>query len=139
MPEIVVAKRVGKAKRIILKGLVATTIAKTGRLKRKPLTIILQEQGAVVGGASGMVWGQNLSIDLIWIEDRFRGQGFGTRLLQTIEEEGLLHGAKQAYLQTLSIEARPFYEKHGYQVYGVITEFLAGIDRYSMIKTLAGI
>jgi hypothetical protein len=39
-------------------------------------------------------------------------------------------------LDTMSFQSRPFYEKHGYQVFGVLEDHPLGHNRYFMRKLL---
>jgi GNAT superfamily N-acetyltransferase len=74
----------------------------------------------------------------VWIDERFRGQGYGERMLAAAEDEARRRGCAHAHLDTLSFQARPFYEKLGYRVYGVLDDFPAGTEykRYYMVKDL---
>ncbi|MCB8922777.1 MAG: GNAT family N-acetyltransferase [Ardenticatenaceae bacterium] len=52
------------------------------------------------------------NVDLMWIEEELRGQGYGHRLTQ-IENEARKRGAEQVYLDTFSFQAPEFYKQHG--------------------------
>ncbi|MEQ9329417.1 MAG: GNAT family N-acetyltransferase [Rhodospirillales bacterium] len=55
-----------------------------------------------------------------------RRDGVGTRLLNHIEAFALEQNAVIARLRT--VEARDFYEKHGYTVYGVLEDRPIGTE-----------
>jgi GNAT superfamily N-acetyltransferase len=136
MPEIIVEKRHGKATRAILNGLMAYNLAHSGYVRSKAVTVSLREEGDIVGGARGDLRGPTLFIDLLWIDERFRGLDHGTRLMDAMEAEGKRLGARQVYLDTYSFQARPFYEKRGYTVFGTLANYVEGHDRYWLSKPL---
>jgi len=96
-------------------------------------------QGAdqeIVGGVIGAVYWDWLYVDLMWLPDEFRGQGYGHRLLTLIEEEARQRGAKNAFLDTFSFQAPNFYNKHGYRIFGELENFPSGHTRYYLTKQL---
>ncbi|MFN2241226.1 MAG: GNAT family N-acetyltransferase [Anaerolineae bacterium] len=90
----------------------------------------------IVGGVIGVVYWDWFSLDLMWMEEAYRGQGYGRRLLALAEEEACKRGARHAHLDTFSFQAPGFYEKHGYEVFGELADFPAGHQRYYMRKEL---
>ncbi|MCE5250003.1 GNAT family N-acetyltransferase [bacterium] len=75
-------------------------------------------------------------IDLLWVHDSLRHQGIGSRLMRRAEEEARKKGCEYAYLDTFSFQARPFYERLGYEVFGMLEDYPNGHKRYFMKKTL---
>ena len=65
-----------------------------------------------------------------------QGQGTGRRILIAAEEEALRRGCRYAWLDTFSFQARGFYEKLGYSVFGTLEDYPAGHSRYFLRKTL---
>lgn len=90
----------------------------------------------IVGGVLGEIYWGWLYIDLLWVEEELRGQGYGHRLLTRAEEEARQRGAKNAYLDTFSFQVPDFYKQHGYQVFGELRDFPAGHQRYFLTKPL---
>jgi GNAT superfamily N-acetyltransferase len=136
MPKITIETKIGPAKRAILKGLMAFNRSKLGKVRNQQVVVALREGDKVVGGAVGSMFGPTLFIDLLWIDERFRGQDHGTRTMQAMEAEGRRLGAQQVYLDTIEFQARPFYEKLGYTVFGTLDNFVAGGGRYWLRKDL---
>ena len=90
----------------------------------------------VVGGVIGSTHWNWLYINLMWIREDLRGQGYGEQLLAFAEEEGRKRGAKHAYLDTFSFQAPGFYKKYGYQVFGKLADFPEEHQRYYLKKDL---
>ena len=79
--------------------------------------------GRILGGLiakAGRGW---LKIGTMWVEEAGRGQGYGRRLLETAETEGVRLGCHSAYLDTFSFQAPQFYEKCGYEIFGTLAAF----------------
>jgi len=96
-------------------------------------------QGAdqeIVGGVLGEVYWEWFYLDLLWVKEELRGNGYGHQLLTLAEGEALNRGAKNAYLDTFSFQAPKFYYDHGYQVFGELPEFPPGHQRYFLKKQL---
>jgi len=98
--------------------------------------VIKNDQEEILGGVIGTTFWDWLSIELMWVREDLRGQGLGQQLLQMAEDEGRKRGAKQAFLDTFSFQAPGFYKKNGYKVFGQLSDFPQGHQRYFMTKLL---
>jgi GNAT superfamily N-acetyltransferase len=93
-------------------------------------------QSAVVGGVFGMINWNWLHVALVWVSEPLRHTGLGTRLLSEIERVAAERGCAHAHLDTFSYQARPFYERLGYRVFGVLDDYPPGQQRFFMRKNL---
>jgi GNAT superfamily N-acetyltransferase len=71
--------------------------------------------GRIVGGIAATLSSDSLYLEIVWNDDSIRGQGYGRRMMEMIEKEGRRRGARNVWLYTMSFQARPFYEKVGYE------------------------
>ncbi len=103
-----------------------------------PLSVTLKnDAGLTVGGLVGSTnWGW-LHVELLAVDGSMRGRDYGSQLLIRAEQIALKRGCRYAFLDTFSFQARGFYEKHGYEVYGVLDDFPAGACRFFLKKDLA--
>lgn len=90
----------------------------------------------VLGGFIGATYWDWFYVDVLWVREELRGQGYGSRLLARAEEEARQRGAKHAYLDTFSFQAPAFYMRHGYQEFGRLAGFPEGHTRYFLSKRL---
>lgn len=123
----------------VRRGLMAFNARTLGpREPEVPLAFVVRDaDGEVRGGVVGETrWGW-LAVDLLWVDEALRGQGYGTRLMAAAEEEAVRRGCRHAYLDTIDFQARPFYERLGYRVFGEQTDFPPGHRRWFLQKRLA--
>lgn len=137
MATVQVEKTYAKARKAILKGLVAYNRSQIGRRKWKNIAITIRnDAGDIVGGVTGEAWADWLFVQLLWLDEAHRGQDLASRAMDAIEDEARTFGAKRAYLDTFSFQARPFYEKRGYRVFGTLENYPDAHSRYWMTKSL---
>lgn len=90
----------------------------------------------MVGGAVERTWGECCELRQLWVADSQRRRGLGTRLVREFERSARDRGCRLLYLETFSFQAKPFYEKIGYQVAAEIKGFEDGIIKYLMTRDL---
>lgn len=102
-----------------------------------PLVVSLRDAtGHVVGGLLGQTYWDWLHIDVLWIHERFRRNGYGGKLLEAAEQEARHRKCRRAHVDTLSFQSPAFYEKHGYAVFGVLEDHPEGHRRVYLWKRL---
>ena len=96
------------------------------------------EKGEIIGGciveAYEYHWLRLLLEDL-WVNEDYRHHGIGSMIIRQIERIAREKGCRVVTLGTASYMARPFYEKHGYEVFTSMKAANGYID-YSMVKYL---
>jgi GNAT superfamily N-acetyltransferase len=90
----------------------------------------------LVGGIAGKIYYQWFFIEWFWVAEHMRGQGQGRSLLVSAEEEARRRGCQHAWLDTFSFQARGFYEKNGYVLFGELPDYPPGHQRYFLRKQL---
>ena len=112
-------------------------VAKTGFDEFYPVSIFLRgTNDEVVGGLIGNIWARWLFVRDLWISEPERGHGWGSKLIAEAERYAIEKGAEASYLDTHSFQARPFYEKLGYKVFGVLEDHPPGHSHYWLTKKL---
>lgn len=103
----------------------------------EPLVLSARDAaGAIVGGLVGLTGWSWLHVDLLWVDDAHRGMGVGTDLLRAAEREASSRGVRHVDLDTFDFQAKPFYEREGYSVFGVLEDYPPGHTRYFLRKDL---
>ncbi|PKE29975.1 biphenyl 2,3-dioxygenase [Rahnella sp. AA] len=88
------------------------------------------ENGEQKAGIIAETMGNWLMIKYLWVDESLRGQYIGSSLMQRAEEEAMARGCRYSMVDTFSFQARPFYERQGYECQMVLEDFLNDI-RYS--------
>jgi GNAT superfamily N-acetyltransferase len=104
----------------------------------RPLVILLSDPDTtqIVGGLYGSTLFSYLRVDLLFVPESMRRNGIGRRLMAEAEAEALRRGCHAASLDTYSFQARGFYERLGYSVFGIIDDCPPGHSRIYLIKRL---
>jgi len=109
----------------------------TGKERPRAVACFLRDdQGRIVGGAQGDLWGASVHIAGMWVAEGHRGKGHGSALLTAVENYAARHGCVLAYLETTSFQARPFYEGLGYRVFGELTGIAENCTMFFLRKDL---
>lgn len=117
--------------------LYAFNVAQTG-VEGETLAIFVRDDtGQIVAGIYGWTWGGCCEIRYLWVHQDWRGQGYGRRLLLSAEEEARHRGCTQIVLDTHSFQAPGFYEKFGYEVFGIVDEYPRQHQKIFLIKCLS--
>lgn len=125
--------------RTIGEGLRAHNVSAGGAPTKPDMFVITlrDETGALIGGMTCDLYLGGLFIEWAWLETAHRGAGHGRALLQAAEAEGRRRGARMAHLDTFTFQARGFYERCGYRIFGTL-DYPDGVRRFYMSKDLAG-
>ena len=92
--------------------------------------------GQVVGGIFCDTYLNCLYIDVLWVEDTYRGQGYGSKLVTQAERIARDSGCMFAHTATFSYQSPEFYKKLGYEIFGIIDEYPEGIREYFLKKNI---
>ena len=98
---------------------------------------IKDESGVIIAGITSVIycWGM-LYVDVLAVDQKYYKKGLGSKLLSHVEDEAKKLGATLAHLDSFDFQAKDFYLKHGYEVFGVLDDCPAGHKRYYLKKKL---
>lgn len=124
--------------RTIYESIVQYNLGKIGDHWTGRLTIFARDSNQrLLGGIIGFTDRGWLRIELLGILELWRRQGIGARLLEAAETEARSRGCHSAWLDTFSFQALPFYQRHGYTVFGQLERYPDAHTRYFVQKALA--
>jgi GNAT superfamily N-acetyltransferase len=128
-----------KLKQVIRDNLGVYSLLAAGQEEYYSLSVFLRDENEeILGGVLGEIWGQWLFLSHVWLAAPLRRSGYGRQLLSTAEHYATEKGCHNVWLTTHSFQARPFYEKLGYEVFSQLDEFPPGHKLYFLKKKLAG-
>lgn len=102
----------------------------------RSLVIILSDPDThdIRGGLWGGTNLSRLHVELLFVPETLRGRGLGRKLLLDAEQEAIRRGCLGAWLDTYSFQARGFYERLGYSVFGILDDYPPGQHRVFLHK-----
>ena len=106
--------------------------ARTVPQDARRFALLLYEGERLAAGLHGVLAWQWLYVTTLWVDDAWRGRGVGRALLTRAEAHAAAAGCHSAWLDTF--QARGFYEKLGYSVFGEIPDHPVGGARYFLRK-----
>jgi GNAT superfamily N-acetyltransferase len=98
---------------------------------------IKDDQGKIIGGMLSVLCWNWIEVDILWIDQTFRGTGLGTQLLVRIEEIAKEKKCTFIKLNTFSFQAPEFYIKNGYKEVGVFEDAPLGSKHYYFKKNIS--
>ena len=98
---------------------------------------ITDDNGEIIGGYVGYANGwREAFLDNLWVDEKYRKQSIGSSLIEDFEKEVSEKGCTIIHFDTFDWQAKGFYEKHGYQVFGTLEDCPKGHKRFYMVKYL---
>lgn len=88
----------------------------------------------LIGGAIGFVEYNWYFLDLLYIDEEYRNRNIGTNLIKEIEKFALKEHLTGVRMETWNFQAKGFYEKNGYSVFGEIKDCPPGTIDYHLKK-----
>lgn len=126
----------------VIKKLINFNRQKLGHATSMPPSKILNYNvkidGEVIAGINSLVYLNTsiLFINQLFVDEEYRSQRLGSILLDKVEKEAKMLGAKLAHLDTFDWQAKDFYLKHGYKIFGTLDDCPLGHKCYYMKKKL---
>lgn len=108
------------------------------RAESKKIDLIAwTSDGTLIGGINSewVNWGI-LFIHLLFINEEFRGNGYGSVLLKEVEHRARVCGCYLSHLDTFDFQGKDFYVANGYSIFGILDDCPKGHKRYYLKKEL---
>ena len=90
----------------------------------------------IAGILSKMYCWNCLYIDVLWVKEEYRKSGLGSKLIKEIEGLAKEKNCNLIHLDTFDFQAKDFYIKYGYEIFGVLDECPKGHKRYYLKKNI---
>lgn len=94
-----------------------------------------ENRNVIAGILGGTYWGW-MHIDILFVAEKYRKMGLGSKLLQAAETEAIKRGCHSVHVDTMSWQAPEFYKKHGYRIIGELNNIPCGNKKYHFVKEL---
>ena len=94
-------------------------------------------EGTVIAGCNvGIDNWQFAILDILWVDEKYRGQGLGSALIREAENAARERNCYAMLLGTYDFQALPLYKKHGYMLCATIKDWPKGHENYTLMKRL---
>ena len=98
---------------------------------------VIKDNGRIVAGINAIIYHwKMLYIDVLYVDEAYRGKRLGSQLLQKVEAQAKQFGSKLSHLDTFDFQAKDFYLKQGYEVFGTLANCPQGHNRFYFKKEL---
>lgn len=94
------------------------------------------KQDEVVGGILVTAEKTSIFIDILFVDDKYRGKGIGTKLMLAAEKEAIKRNIHYSTTDTFDFQAVNFYLANGYESIGIIKNYIEGHDKHYFRKKL---
>lgn len=95
----------------------------------------IEKDGKIIAGIIARMYCWNVVyIDTLWVDSNYRREKLGTLLLESAEQQAVSNNVYLIHLDTFDFQAKEFYEKHGYEVFGQLDNCPRNHTRYYMKK-----
>jgi ribosomal protein S18 acetylase RimI-like enzyme len=101
------------------------------------ISLVLKDtNGIIVGGVITSMLTGIMHLEVLWVDEKYRGQGYGEDLVLQAERIGKEKGYPASQTWTFSFQAPEFYQRIGYEVVGIFDGYTDGITEYVLLKKL---
>lgn len=141
MTSYVIEKSTREDNRVVNNGIIEYNLSKVPFTQEPSFIsinrVIKGANGEVLAGINSLLYCWNcLSVDVLWVKEEYRKEGYGSVLLNEVEKIAKEKGCNLVHLDTFDFQAKDFYLKHGYEVFGVLDDCPVGHTHYYMKKNI---
>jgi GNAT superfamily N-acetyltransferase len=131
-------RRARAASRGLWAGLIRYNRQQAGPLRYTRTVLTARDRkGKLLGGTILQSYWKETYVELLWLSERARRSGLGSRLIAEAERRAKKRGSVLLHLNTYSFQAPGFYEKLGFKRLGGMTGSPAGHSRHFYAKKLS--
>jgi ribosomal protein S18 acetylase RimI-like enzyme len=120
-----------KERVFVAQNLLAHTEKEIGRrVMHESYALMAYDGQRLIGAVIGKIYSNWMHLDLVWVDESYRGNSVGSRLLDTSYQTATAAGLHGIEVWTQSWQAPDFYRKLGYENFAVFDDFIEGYKRY---------
>jgi ribosomal protein S18 acetylase RimI-like enzyme len=76
--------------------------------------VLRDEAGRMIGAAAGYSWAGVSELKQMWVDEAFRGRGYGRALLEAFVAEAQRRGVRRVWVASYDFQAPGLYERLGF-------------------------
>lgn len=90
----------------------------------------------MIGGLRAICFWNTLHIELLWLSEDCRGKGICKKMIKSAEDFAKENNSEKVFVETTSWQAKPFYEKVGYNLIATLKYRPKGYASHYLNKEL---
>jgi GNAT superfamily N-acetyltransferase len=96
--------------------------------------VLKNSNGTIVGGVITSMLTGVMHLEVLWIDEMYRGRGYGKALVLHVENIGKKKGYPASQTWTFSFQAPEFYQRIGYKLVGTFDGYTDGVTEHILRK-----
>jgi GNAT superfamily N-acetyltransferase len=101
-------------------------VSAAGVGEEQEFAVLVRDDGRIVAGASGAIWGGGCQVHVVWVDPPLRRHGLARLLMAEIESEARRQGCRLVMGLTYEVLTGDYYDRLGYRTVGVIEDYPTG-------------
>ena len=97
---------------------------------------IRDENGEIISGLYGGMFFGFAYIDYFWTDEKYRGKGLGTKLMNELEAEAKKKECRYLVADTMEYQSPQFYKKYGFDLSLELKNCEGGNTHYTLAKKI---
>jgi N-acetylglutamate synthase-like GNAT family acetyltransferase len=98
--------------------------------------VIRDEAGRMIGVAAGYTWAGTSELKQMWVDEAYRGRGYGRELLNAFITGACGRGVRRIWVASYDFQAPGMYEKAGFERMAEFERWPEGHSNVILCKTL---
>jgi ribosomal protein S18 acetylase RimI-like enzyme len=109
----------------------------TGRNDGRGLGFVIRDEaGRTIAFAAGYSWAGISELKQMWVDEAYRGRGYGRELLNAFVAEAADRGARRIWVASYDFQAPGMYERAGFERVAELAGWPEGHSNVILCKTL---
>lgn len=107
-----------------------------GKIEEFKNYVLKDKKNIIAGIKVCLYFNECMFISVLFVDEKYRRKGLGTQLLKHVEAKAKSISIRLVHLDTFDFQAKDFYLKQGYEIFGILEDCPKGHKRYYLKKLL---
>lgn len=103
---------------------------------RVDISFVMKDGAKTIGACFCNTFSNCLYVDVMWLDDAYRGRGYGKLMISHAEKAGKENGCVFAHTCTFNYQSPEFYKACGYEVFAELKDYPDDVVQYFLKKKL---
>jgi len=103
---------------------------------RIDISFIMKDGEKTIGACFCNTFSKCLYVDVMWLDEAYRGRGYGKLMISQAEKAGKENGCVFSHTCTFSYQSPEFYKACGYEVFAELRDYPGDVVQFFLKKTL---